>query len=317
MELRHIRYFLAVAEEGHFTRAAAKIGIGQPPLSQQIRDLEEEIGTPLFHRVAHGAELTEAGKAFLAGVRQMPLLAERAAIAAQRAARGETGSLRVGFISSAAFNAVVVAAIRAFRRAYSDVYLTLEEASTMRLLAGLHEGSLDAAFLRPGEPGYESLEYHLLSEEPMMVALPESHPATQRQEIDIAALKGDALVLFPREMGPTLYDTIIATCRRAGFDPKIGQMAPQLASVVTLVAAELGVSIVPASMSQLRIKGVAYRPIGGQPPIARLGLAHRHADTSPVVRNFVARVIASAKEAGDPHEPPVKPAFAGKAPGKG
>ena len=292
MELRHIRYFLAVAEEHHFTRAAAKIGIGQPPLSQQIRDLEEEVGAALFHRVAHGAELTEAGKAFLAGVRQMPLLAERAAIAAQRASRGETGSLRVGFISSAAFNAVVPAAIRAFRRAHGDVYLTLEEASTTRLLSGLHEGSLDAAFVRPGAPGSEAFEFHLLSEEPMMVALPESHPAAQREEIDLALLKDDALVLFPREMGPALYDSIIAAYRQAGVEPTIGQMAPQLASVVTLVAAELGVSIVPASMSQLCVKGVAYRPIGGQSPIARLALAHRRADTSPVVRNFVARTVA-------------------------
>ena len=117
MELRHIRYFLAVAEERHFTRAASKIGIGQPPLSQQIKDLEAEIGTPLFHRLAHGAELTAAGEAFLEGVKEMPALAQRATKAAQRAARGETGSLRVGFTASAAFNTVVPSTIRAFRRA--------------------------------------------------------------------------------------------------------------------------------------------------------------------------------------------------------
>ena len=118
MELRHIRYFLAVAEERHFTRAAAKVGIGQPPLSQQIKDLEGEVGTALFHRVAHGAELTEAGKAFLARVKEMPLIAEKATMAARRAARGETGSLRVGFTASATFNVVVPSTIRAFRRAY-------------------------------------------------------------------------------------------------------------------------------------------------------------------------------------------------------
>ena len=121
MELRHIRYFLAVAEERHFTRAAAKVGIGQPPLSQQIKDLEAEIGTQLFHRLAHGAELTAAGEAFLEGVKEMPALAQRAA---QRAARGETGSLRVGFTASSAFNTVVPSAIRAFRRAYAGVELT-------------------------------------------------------------------------------------------------------------------------------------------------------------------------------------------------
>ena len=130
MELRHIRYFLAVAEERHFTRAAAKVGIGQPRLSQQIKDLEAEVGGALFHRLAHGAELTEAGKVFLAGVEEMPLIAERATMAARRAARGETGSLRVGFTSTATFNVVVPSAIRTFRRAYPEIHLTLEEANT-------------------------------------------------------------------------------------------------------------------------------------------------------------------------------------------
>ena len=128
MELRHIRYFLAVAEERHFTRAAAKIGIGQPPLSQQIKDLEAEIGVSLFHRVAHGAELTSASEAFLQAVKEC-----RHSLNGRRAARGETGSLRVGFTAGAAFNPLVPSAIRAFRRAYADVELMLEEANTNRL----------------------------------------------------------------------------------------------------------------------------------------------------------------------------------------
>jgi DNA-binding transcriptional LysR family regulator len=292
MELRHIRYFLAVAEERHFTRAAAKIGIGQPPLSQQIKDLETEIGASLFHRVAHGAELTAAGEAFLQAVKEMPMLAERATKAARRAARGETGSLRVGFTASAAFNAVVPSAIRAFRRAYADVELMLEEANTTRLVAGLQEGSLDAVFLRPGVVGSEMLRLRLLSEEPMMVALPTGHLAAKRKEVDLKILKDDSFVLFPRPIGPTLYDGIVGACRRAGFEPVIGQFAPQIASVVNLVAAELGVTIVPASMSQLRVRGVAYREIAGQAPTARIALAHRRGETSPIVRNFVARAIS-------------------------
>ena len=295
MELRHIRYFLAVAEEGHFTRAAAKIGIGQPPLSHQIKDLEEEVGAALFHRMAHGAELTEAGKAFLAGVRQMPLLAERATIAARRAERGETGLLRVGFTASSALNPVVASTIRAFRRAHGDVLLTLEESDTMRLVAGLNEGSLDAAFLRPGVPGTEAFQLRLLSEEPLLVALPESHPAAHRQEIDLPILKNDTFLLFPREFGPMLYDSIIAACRQTGFEPTISQLAPQIASTVALVAAELGVSVVPASMSQVRVTGIVYRPISGHAPTARLALAQRRGDTSPVVRNFVARAVSSAE----------------------
>ena len=289
MELRHIRYFRAVAEERHFTRAAAKVGIGQPPLSQQIKDLEAEIGTQLFHRLAHGAELTAAGEAFLEGVKEMPALAQRATKAAQRAARGETGSLRVGFTASSAFNPVVPSAIRAFRRAYAGVELSLEEANTTRLVAGLQDGSFDVAFLRPGGAKSEAFQLRLLSEEPMMVALPARHPAAAQQEVELAILKDDPFLLFPRSIGPTLYDGIMGACREAGFEPKIGQLAPQIASIINFVAAELGVSIVPASMSQLQVSGVTYRPIAGQAPTVQLALAYRRGETSAVVRNFIAR----------------------------
>ena len=288
MELRHIRYFLAVAEERHFTRAAAKVGIGQPPLSQQIKDLEAEVGAALFHRLAHGAELTEAGKVFLAGVEQMPLIAERATMAARRAARGETGSLRVGFTSTATFNVVVPSAIRTFRRAYPEIHLTLEEANTTRLITGLREGTLDVVFLRPGTSGTEELQLRRLSDDPIVVALPKRHPAAALEEIDLAILKDDPFLLSPWEIAPTLYDTIVDACRKAGFQPVIGQVAPHITSIVNLVAAELGVSLVPAAMMQLRVTGIVYRQIAGQSPTTRLALAYRRGETSPVVRNFAA-----------------------------
>src|ERR1700692_3773398 len=289
VELRPIRYFLAVAEERHFTRAAAKVGIGQPPLSQQIKDLEREVGAALFHRLAHGAELTESGKAFLAGVKEMPLISERATMAARRAARGELGSLRVGFTSTATFNVVVPSAVRTFRGAYPEISLTLEEANTTRLVTGLREGTLDAVFLRPGTPDTGELQLRRLSEEPMVVALPKRHSAASQQEIDLAVLKDDPFLLFPREVAPTIYDTVIDACRKAGFEPTIGQVAPHFTSIVNLVAAELGVSIVPASMMQVRVTGIAYRQIAGQSPTTRLALACRRGETSPVVRNFIAR----------------------------
>jgi DNA-binding transcriptional LysR family regulator len=292
MELRHIRYFLAVADERHFTRAAAKLGIGQPPLSQQIKDLESEVGAALFHRVAHGAELTAAGEAFFNVVKDMPMLAERATTAARRAARGETGSLRVGFTASAAFNTVVPSAIRAFRRAYADVDLLLEEANSTRLIARLQEGSLDAAFLRPEVAGSEVLSVRVISQEPMMIALPSNHRAAKQAEVDLKLLKNDSFLLFPRQIGPTLYDTVITACRNAGFEPVLGQSAPQIASIVNLVAAELGVSVVPASISQLSVEGVTYRPISGHAPTTRLALAYRRDETSPVVRNFLARAVS-------------------------
>lgn len=292
MELRHIRYFLAVAEERHFTRAAAKVGIGQPPLSQQIKDLEREVGAALFHRLAHGAELTEAGKAFLTAVKEMPLIAERATAAARRAARGETGSLRVGFTASATFNVVVPSTIRAFRRAYPDIDLTLEEANTAPLITRLREGTLDTAFLRPGAAGTDELQVRRLSEEPMVVALPKRHHAAAFEQIDLALLKDDPFLLFPRETAPTLYDTVVDACRKAGFEPIIGQLVPHVASIVNLVAAELGVSIVPASMMQVRVTGIAYRQIAGQSPMTQLALAYRRGETSPVLRNFIARAVS-------------------------
>jgi DNA-binding transcriptional LysR family regulator len=288
MELRHIRYFLAVAEERHFTRAAAKVGIGQPPLSQQIKDLEGEVGAALFRRLAHGAELTEAGKAFLARVKEMPLMAEKATMAARRAARGELGSLRVGFTSTATFNVVVPSAIRSFRRAYPEISLTLEEANTTRLVTGLREGTLDAVFLRPDMLDTGELQLRRFSDEPMVVALPKRHSAAGLKEIDLATLKDDPFLLFPREVSPTVYDTIIDTCRTAGFEPIIGQVAPHFTSIVNLVAAELGVSIVPASMMQVRVTAVVYRRIAGQSPTTQLALAYRRGETSPVVRNFIA-----------------------------
>lgn len=249
MELRHIRYFLAVAEERHFTRAAAKVGIGQPPLSQQIKDLETEIGAALFRRLAHGAELTPAGEAFLETVQGMPALAEQGKNAARRASRGEVGSLRVGFTASAAFNPVVPSAIRAFRRAYPGVALSLAETNTIPLSQGLRDGILDAAFLRPGDTGSEGLQLRLLSEEPMMVVLPSAHPIAVHPEIELAMLKEEPLLLFPRASGSMMFDAIFAACREAGFEPELGQSSPQITSLVNLVAAGLGFSIVPASMS--------------------------------------------------------------------
>jgi DNA-binding transcriptional LysR family regulator len=292
MELRHIRYFLAVAEEQNFTRAAARVGIGQPPLSQQIKDLETEVGAPLFHRIPQGAELTEAGRAFLENVRVIPIQAERATRAAQRAARGEIGSLRVGFVGSAPFNRVMPATIRSFRRAYPDVEMSFEESNAMRLIASLKDGELDAAFFRVNESPSDDLQIRLLSEERMVVVLPATHPAAKSVEIDLVRLRNDALILVPRDVGPSLFDTVMLTCRRAGFEPILGQSAPQLGSVVSLVAAELGFSMVPESMRQLQLTGVTYREVAGDAPLTRLALAYRRGETSKIVRNFVDLAVA-------------------------
>jgi DNA-binding transcriptional LysR family regulator len=294
VELRHVRYFLALAEERNFTRAARKLGIGQPPLSQQIKDLEEEVGARLFHRVPQGAELTEAGEAFFAGVRDLPELARAAIQDARRAARGETGALRVGFTGSAAFNPIVPSIIRAYRRRYPDVELTLREGNSLDLVSLLQEGRLDAAFLRPESVDPEGLQFHELDNESMVAALPSAHPAAHAPSLALSALAGEAFVLTPRNLGPTLFDAAIEACRDAGFEPILGQSAPQIASVLALVAAELGVSLVPSSMRMAMVQGVSYCDLTDIRRSVSMAIAYRRGEMSPAVRRFSTEARAQA-----------------------
>ena len=301
MELRHIRYFLAVAEEGNFTRAAARVGIGQPPLSLQIRDLEREIGVQLFHRVPHGAELTEAGRAFLDVARHIPPSASAAVRAAQRAARGETGQLTLGITGTAALNPIVPTTIRRFRRRFPDVEMKLEEANSVALVSGLMDGRLDVAILRPAASDPHEIVVRNLVDEPLLAALPASHPAAQGAgPLDLAALAGDALILTPRAVGVSLHDSAVDACRSAGFEPVLGQPAPQIASILSLVSADLGFSLIPASMGQLNVHGVAYRQIGNPSPAPRvfLATAHRRAMPPQLATNFAAIATSAARETG-------------------
>ncbi|WP_018898156.1 LysR family transcriptional regulator [Rhizobium sp. 2MFCol3.1] len=290
MELRHIRYFLAVAEEQNFTRAAAKLGIGQPPLSQQIRDLENEIGAALFHRVPHGAELTEAGSAFLPEARAAIASAEKAKLAAQRATRGETGRLALGFTASSAFNTAVSGTIRRFRGQWPDVSLSLTEMNSNWLMEKLMRQEIDAAFIRPGLEDPRDVYLKRLADEPMLIALPAHHPLAKLKTVPLAALSGEPFILFPRTVGLSLYDDIVRGCRDAGFELVVTQEAPQIPSVINLVAADLGVSIVPGSLEHLKLDGVAYRPIEGPPLVARLGLAMLKARRSRVVGNLMSLI---------------------------
>lgn len=287
MELRHLRYFLAVAEEGNVTRAAERLHISQPPLSQQLKDLERDLGVTLFHRSPQGVTLTAAGAAFQAQARHILLAAEQARNAAMRAANGQTGTLRVGFTSSAAFNPVVAGTLREFRRQWPDVQVLLEETNTSRLTEGLLHHKLDAAFLRPASSVLPELQVLRFKDERMKVVLPTSHPLARLPRIELRRLAQDPFVLFPRQVGLSLHDAIIGACQAAGFEPRIDQETPQLSSVINLVAAELGVSIVPASLAQIQLKGVSYLDIAGAAPVATLGLAVHRRHTAPMVANLV------------------------------
>ncbi|MEI4486893.1 LysR substrate-binding domain-containing protein [Frigidibacter sp. MR17.14] len=288
MELRHIRYFLALAEAGNFTRAAEGLGIGQPPLSQQIRALEDEIGARLFHRVPHGAELTEAGRAFLAKVRDLPQQAGLAVEAARRADRGELGTLSLGFTGTAALNPAVPRLIRTFRRARPEVTLRLTESNSLLLRRDLLAGKVDVAVLRPAADDPPEIRTRKLLDEPLLVALPRDHdPAPGASEIALAALAAMPLILTPRELGISLHDSALAACRAAGFEPRPGQIAPQIASILSLVSAEMGFALVPESMRQLAIETVVYKRLAGASVRVDLALATQRGPLSPVARAFL------------------------------
>jgi DNA-binding transcriptional LysR family regulator len=296
MELRHLRYFVAVAEEGHVTRAAERLGIQQPPLSQQIQALERELETQLFRRKPRGVELTPPGMALLDEARAILARADEAVAAVKRTARGEAGRIGIGFTSSASFHPFLPRAIRAFREAHPLVALVLEESGTTELVDALRARSLDIAFVRSPVGESDDLFVRPLLEEPMVAALPIGHALSGAHDpLPLAALAGETFILYRRPVGPGLHDAIIAACDRAGFSPRIGQEAPRMLSTLSLVAAGLGVTLVPASMSRLEAEGVAYRPLDPSAELtAPLNLAYRRDEISAAVRRFVGLVQRNA-----------------------
>lgn len=288
MELRHLRYFVATAEAQHFTRAAEQLGMAQPPLSQQIRQLEQEVGTPLFDRTGRGVALNDAGRAFLACVHDILRRAEAAVLTARRAARGEVGELTLGFTESASFNGVVTELIRQYRQRYPEVEMTLSQGDSETLVAQLRSGAIDAAFVRPPFALDGGLAFTQLAEEPLVVALPLGHALARRKRLAPADLVQERFILYSRKSGYGLSADIMAACRQHGINPLIGQRAPQLSSAVNLVAAGMGVAIVPASLRHLRPDGVVYRPFALDWPRAVLGLAVREQGAGARVKNLLA-----------------------------
>jgi DNA-binding transcriptional LysR family regulator len=220
---------------------------------------------------------------------------ERTTAGVQSRARGETGHIRLGFAGATYVHRLVPGIIRAYRERYPGVVLSPEQSNTARLLDALQGGEINVAFIRPPIIGGEGLTLDLLIDEPMMIVLPEWHPRAGDRSMPLAALAPDTLILFPREIGPGLHDAIIASCKRAGFSPKLGQEASQTVSIIHMVAAGFGVSIVPRSLSQIGVEGAVYLGIEGDAPRALVSLAYRRDDRSTIVRNFVALARRTAQ----------------------
>jgi DNA-binding transcriptional LysR family regulator len=289
MELRQLRYFLAVAEHLHFTDAAAHLGIAQPPLSQQIIKLEREIGTQLFIRFPRRVELTEAGRVLRESARRIVEDTQQALAEAQNAGRGESGHLALGFAGSTVFHPLVATVMQKYRHVYPRVAISCEESNSSALLDKLGERQVDAALVRlPLDCG--ELVVEPLAGEDMLAVLPLGHRLSQCRSIDLADLAGDSFIFFPRPIGPNLHDSMISACRAAGFTPIIGMESPQISSTPNLVAAGFGVTLIPASIRQIHAEGVSYHELEGQPLRTGIALVHRRREKAPTVLNFVKTV---------------------------
>lgn len=297
MELRHLRYFVAVAEELSFTRAAERLHIGQPPLSQQIQALEAEIGARLLERNKRRVLLTEAGRLFLADARRMLALAEQAKETAHRAHMGEAGELRVGFTFSTPFTPLFAKVVRRYRQAYPRVLLSFQEMTTLHQLAKIEARELDVGFVRPASMQLpHKVALTKLRSDPLRLVLPTDSPLAQQKSIAVKDLAGQAFVVFPKDAGTGIYHQIFELCRAAGFTPHIAMEAGEPSTIIGLVAAGCGISVLPGSFEGIHMEGVVYRPLADPEATTSMLLARHAEGGGPLAEAFVALAQAAAEE---------------------
>ena len=288
MELRHLRYFVVVAEELHFGHAAERLHIAQPSLSIQIRQLEREVGAPLLDRTNRRVSLTAAGRVFLEGARRTLAQTEKMVEDTRRAHRGESGRLAFGFVGSAAYE-VLPQLLRTFRAAYPDIELHLHSMATKEQLAALAERRLDLGLLRlPVDDA--RLSWRVVTREPLVAVLPNTHSLAAADRVPLAGLRRDPFILYPRADGPAIRDTIISLCHRAGFSPTIVQESGEMQTILGLVAGGIGVALIIAPEGYRGTSSVVFKPLQDkQTPTWEMALAWRHdGELSPVVGAFLA-----------------------------
>jgi DNA-binding transcriptional LysR family regulator len=288
VELRHLRYFVAVAEELHFRRAAARLHMSQPPLSQQIRQLEEEVGVQLLTRNQRGVELTTAGRSFYERAVEILQATDDAVREARRVERGEVGRLAVGFVGSSMYS-VVPEFLRAFRARFEQVDLRLRELSTAAQLEALRNGRIDVGFIRPWGQ-IDGVMVQTVLRERVVAAVPDSHPLAASSRLRLEDVAAEPLVLIARREAPGLHDAIFHSIALAGGVAGVVQETAEMQTVIGLVAAGVGVTLVPESVRSLARSGVTYRPLIEELPSVELAVAWRPENRSPVLSAFLATV---------------------------
>jgi DNA-binding transcriptional LysR family regulator len=294
MELRHLRYFLAVAEERHVTRAAARLGLKQPPLSQQIRALEKELGIKLFTRLPRGVELTPAGQTFLEDARALLGGVERAATRARAAATGQRHRISIGLTTSASLHPAVARMLRAYVDGHPAVSLDLHANSAAGLTEALLRGEVQVAIIRAAVARPADLVFERLAQERMLIALPARHHLVRRRAsgahppISLGALAREPLILVRRHAAPGMYSNVVEACQRAGFAPLVVAEVEHMLTGINLVAAGVGISLVPASIREILQQDIVYCPVSDAPSlVAPLTLIYRRDEAQPIVTDFI------------------------------
>ena len=294
IELRHLRYFIAVAEELHFGHAAARLNISQPPLSQQIQILEQQIGARLFARTNRSVSLTEAGRQFLADSRQILSQVDDAAARAARLHHGETGELRIGFTSSAPFIKAVSDTLSTFRRRYPDVHIQTRETNTREQIVPLNEGALDLGLMRNTQLP-DTLVWERVLREPLLAMVPRDHPLASKPRVSLRELAREPFVFFDPHVGTGLYDDILGLMRRYDLTPAITQEVGEAMTIIGLVAAGLGVSILPASFRRVQLLEMCWLPIEEQDAVSDMWLVwSKHHEQGQAARRVRESLLASA-----------------------
>lgn len=298
LELRHLRYFLVVAEEMSFRQAAERLNIAQPGLSQQIKALEQILQVTLFDRSRRRLRMTLAGEMFTAETRKIIQQVERAAQIAQRASRGEIGQLAIGYVGSAAYTGVLTRLVGAFRADHPLIDLEISELEMLQQLDAITQGTLDVGFIRPPVPLPEGIAVVPLLDEELLIALPSVHPHASDPTIALHDLRNEIFITPQHPQRVSFNAHTVNACMAAGFEPHLGPQGRDFMTIASMVSVGLGVALVPKSVHCIRLPNVVYRPLTGEIPHGPLAVAFRRGDPSITVKNFIALARRLAKKTG-------------------